>query len=138
MSLPTGERSLPPNVKVLIVDDDPAVAELWRIFIMKAAPQASTTLAYDGADIVRLARELRPDVVLMDLAMPDMDGFAVTRALKADPETAGIPVLAVSGFAYGAQPVLSAGCDGYLRKPASLSQLVAGIAQVLKVRAHDA
>jgi two-component system cell cycle response regulator DivK len=79
-----------------------------------------------------MAREFQPDIILMDLAMPGMDGLAATRALKEHPETSGIPVLAVTGLVFGTQRILKAGCDGYLTKPLTRAQLLAGICQVLR------
>lgn len=75
--------------------------------------------AQDGADAVRLTRAHTPDLVLMDIQMPVMDGLAATRLLKADPATASIPVLAVTALAMpnDEERCLEAGCQGYLAKP---------------------
>jgi signal transduction histidine kinase/ActR/RegA family two-component response regulator len=75
--------------------------------------------AENGADAVRLTRAHNPDLVLMDIQMPVMDGLAATRLLKADPATASIPVLAVTALAMpnDLERCLEAGCQGYLAKP---------------------
>jgi CheY-like chemotaxis protein len=75
--------------------------------------------AENGADALRLTRAHNPDLVLMDIQMPVMDGLAATRLLKADPATASIPVLAVTGLAMpnDQERCLEAGCQGYLAKP---------------------
>lgn len=75
--------------------------------------------AQDGADAVRLTRAHTPDLVLMDIQMPVMDGLAATRLLKADPATASIPVLAVTALAMpnDEERCLEAGCQAYLAKP---------------------
>ena len=75
--------------------------------------------AENGADAVRLTRAHNPDLVLMDIQMPVMDGLAATRLLKADPATASIPVLAVTALAMpnDQERCLEAGCQGYLAKP---------------------
>lgn len=76
-------------------------------------------LAGDGAEGVRMARESSPDLVLMDVSIPVMDGWQATAALKADPATARIPVIALTAHALPAdrQRAEEVGCDGYLAKP---------------------
>jgi len=76
-------------------------------------------LAGDGAEGVRLAREQHPDLILMDVSIPVMDGWEATRTLKADPATARIPIIALTAHALAAdrQRADEVGCDGYLAKP---------------------
>jgi two-component system cell cycle response regulator DivK len=76
-------------------------------------------LAGDGAEGVRLARERRPDLILMDVSIPVMDGWEATRTLKADPATGKIPIIALTAHALAAdrQRADEVGCDGYLAKP---------------------
>jgi CheY-like chemotaxis protein len=76
-------------------------------------------LAGDGAEGVRLAREALPDLVLMDVSIPVMDGWEATRVLKADPATAAIPIVALTAHALATdrERAAEAGCDGYLAKP---------------------
>jgi CheY-like chemotaxis protein len=78
--------------------------------------------AGDGAEGVRLAQQERPDLILMDLSLPVLDGWAATAQLKADPATAGIPVIALTAHAMQGdeQRAREAGCDGYVTKPISL------------------
>lgn len=121
---------LPVGLMVLIVDDDQATGDLWTR-ILSEAPGVCAVQAVDGIEALRLARQLGPDVILMDLAMPRMDGLAATRKLKNDPETARVPVIAVTGAAYDPQAVLDAGCDGYLVKPVSAETLVQTISNAL-------
>lgn len=123
---------LPVGLTVLIADDDAVVVELWRSILSEAAPGLCAVTATDGREAVRLARELQPDVILMDLVMPGVDGLAATKTLKIDPLTARIPVVAVTGSMYGSQRVLEAGCDGYMLKPIAPDDLVRGIARVLR------
>ena len=75
--------------------------------------------AGDGREGLQLAREHRPDLILMDIAIPFIDGWEATRALKADPRTSGIPVVALTAHARleDRQQAVEAGCDGYLAKP---------------------
>lgn len=76
-------------------------------------------LAGDGAEGVRMAREFSPDLVLMDVSIPVMDGWQATATLKADPATARIPVIALTAHALPAdrERAQEVGCDGYLAKP---------------------
>jgi two-component system cell cycle response regulator DivK len=76
-------------------------------------------LAGDGEEGVRIARESRPDLVLMDVSIPVMDGWDATRQLKGDPATAAIPVIALTAHAMPSdrERAAEAGCDGYLAKP---------------------
>jgi hypothetical protein len=112
----------PPRGTVLVVDDDPGA----RILLGRSLSQEGFRVetARDGATGLQRARELRPDIITLDVLMPDMDGWAVLSALKSDPELAGIPVIMVTvvdekpmGFALGVAE--------YLTKPIDRSQLAA-------------
>ena len=76
-------------------------------------------LAGDGGEGVRLARESLPDLILMDVSIPVMDGWEATAILKADPTTARIPIIALTAHALAAdrERATEVGCDGYLAKP---------------------
>jgi signal transduction histidine kinase/DNA-binding response OmpR family regulator len=77
---------------VLVVDDDPQALDLYE----RAMPEFDVVRAADGASGLQLAREARPDAILLDLLMPDMDGFEVAARLHSDPSTAGIPILVIT------------------------------------------
>jgi CheY-like chemotaxis protein len=89
--------------------------------------------ARDGEAGVRAAAERRPDLVLMDMSLPVLDGWAATRAIKADPATAAIPVIALTAHAMEAdrEKALAAGCDDFHTKPIDLPELLAKIARLL-------
>jgi CheY-like chemotaxis protein len=89
-------------------------------------------VAMDGARGVEAARRERPDLVLMDLGLPVLDGWEATRRLKEAPETRSIPVIALSAHAMAGERerALAAGCDDYDTKPVDLDRLLA------KIRAH--
>jgi two-component system cell cycle response regulator DivK len=102
---------------VLIVDDNEQNARLARDVLRAAGFR--TIEAASGADAVARATGDRPDVILMDIRLPDMDGADVARRLKEDPRTAHIPVVAVTSLAPhdGGAWFLEVGFDGYLEKP---------------------
>ena len=79
---------------MLVVDDDPKAVEVIAAFL--PAPAYAVVRAYGGNEALALARRLRPDLILLDLMMPDVTGFDVVYALQRDADTAGIPVLVVT------------------------------------------
>jgi len=102
---------------VLIVDDNEMNLRLARDVL--AFSGFRTLEAATGAEAIRLAAEQRPDVVLLDVRLPDMEGTAVVGALRSDAQTATIPLVAVTSFAMlgDRERFLAAGFDGYLEKP---------------------
>jgi PAS domain S-box-containing protein len=109
---------------VLVVDDDSAVCDLFRNWLVKGGFCIETALG--GEEGLRLARALRPDVIVLDVLMPEVDGWAVLSALKADPDLTDIPVILVTivddrarGFALGA--------SDYLIKPIGQEQFIAAM-----------
>ena len=103
--------------RILVAEDD---ADNRRIVVKILTVEGHETLeAADGRTTVELARRQRPDLILMDLAMPGMDGWEAARRLKADPETADIPIIALTAFAMRGdeERARQAGCDAYLSKP---------------------
>jgi len=103
--------------RILVVEDDP---DNRRIVVKVLAVDGYTTLeAADGESAVALARREHPDAILMDLAMPGVDGWEAARRLKADPATADIPIVALTAFALRGDEdrAREAGCDAYLSKP---------------------
>ena len=123
--------NLPIGLMVLVVDDDAAIANLWQAILWNI-PGLYAITASDGQEAVELARELQPDVVLMDLMMPGTDGIAATQRLKSDPRTECIPVVAVTGASGSFERAMAAGCDGYVLKPVSETQLIEGIRRALR------
>ena len=84
---------------------------------------------------IALARQERPDLILMDIQLPDMDGMEATRILKADPQTLDIPIIALTAFARKGdrERILDAGCDGYIERPIRSKALLAEIAAIGKM-----
>lgn len=75
--------------------------------------------AFDGPRGIEMAKEVRPDIVLLDIQLPTMDGYEVARALRAIPEVALVPIVAVTSYAMvgDKESALAAGCTGYIEKP---------------------
>jgi CheY-like chemotaxis protein len=118
---------------ILIVDDDPAVRELWKEILGDAAPMARLIEVEDGARAVQVATQLQPDVIVMDFQLPVLDGLDATRQLKAEIATVRIPVILVTGMECPVQDVLDAGCHGFIRKPLHANELVEQVARALRL-----
>lgn len=105
---------------VLIVEDHEANLHLMEAVLKGLGYQ--TLSATDGEEGVRLAREMLPDLILMDIQMPKMDGLAATRLIKSTPETCHIPVIAVTAHTMlsDRENALKAGCDDYIGKPVNM------------------
>ncbi len=103
------------------MDDDPPRLELMAEIL--AAAGYAVAAEGSGRRAVKAATLWRPDLVLVDDGMPDLDGEAVVRQLKADPTTRAIPVVALSG-GMGADPMMAAGCIGHIPKPVDPRRLV--------------
>jgi two-component system phosphate regulon response regulator PhoB len=116
---------------VLFADADADVRNL--VTFVLARDGLSAILAADGEEALVLARRYRPDLILLDVLMPVLDGIAICRALKADPATAAIPVVVLTGEAQRELRgrALRAGADAYLTKPFSPAQLVAAVRRLL-------
>jgi len=102
---------------VLIADDDPKNVLLAKDLLEVLG--CETLTAVNGQEAVDMARARRPDLVLMDIQMPVMDGMQATRLLRSDPETAGIPIVAVTASVMAGQraQVMESGVDGFIAKP---------------------
>jgi two-component system, cell cycle response regulator DivK len=120
---------------ILIVDDSDSICSGIASYLEVHGYDALT--AYDGERGVRVARTERPDVILLDIMMPVMDGWEAIRQLKSYPETARIPILALSALRLSADQVSAAGFDGYLSKPVPPHRLIDEIDRVTpQVRAR--
>ncbi|KPI21032.1 two component transcriptional regulator, LuxR family [Streptomyces sp. OK228] len=117
------------SVRVLIADDQALLRGSFRVLVDSTPGMEVVGEAGDGAMAVRLARELAPDVVLMDLRMPVLDGIAATREICSDETLTGVRVLALTMFDMDeyVYPALQAGASGFMLKDASPSDLVDGI-----------
>lgn len=120
------------TVKILVVDDNPTNLKL-----------ASDVLAFEGYEILKAAdaeaaqlvlADSVPDLILMDIALPGMDGLTLTRKLKADARTRDVRIVALTAFAMKGddQKAVGAGCDGYITKPIDTRAFPSQIATFLK------
>ncbi|MBU9889624.1 MAG: response regulator [Candidatus Omnitrophica bacterium] len=117
--------------KILFVDDEPVVAQLMKTRLMSRNLQVET--ACDGAEAVRKAKEWQPDLILLDVIMPQMDGFETCRELKRSKQTAGIPVVffTASQETQLEQRAREVGAEGLVQKP-FIDQVFKMIAELLE------
>ena len=117
---------------VLVVDDEPDVVDLVR-YRLRGAGMA-VIVAADGLSALRTARERRPDLIVLDLMLPEMRGEEVCRQLRADRETAAIPVLMLTAKGDPADRIagLEVGADDYLGKPFSPRELILRVEAILR------
>jgi two-component system cell cycle response regulator DivK len=116
---------------ILVVEDNPQNLKLAQLVLQKAG---HAVLSADSGEAgLALASERQPDLILMDVQMPGMDGLAVTRLLKNSPRTAHIKVVALTALAMkgDAERILGAGCDAYLAKPYRYEELMAVVQRAL-------
>ena len=124
-NLPSLEDETPPlpasGVRVLIADDNVDAAEMLSTFI--GLKGGTAHVAHNGADAVRLAAEVRPDLVLLDIGMPGMDGYEACRHLRANPNSAGAFIVALTGWGQDEdkERARQSGFDAHLTKPADLN-----------------
>lgn len=119
--------------RILIVEDDEDSREVYREVLEDSGFEVDT--AVTGPDALRMARERHPDAILMDISIPEMDGWTVTSKLSGDPDTADIPVIIVTAYAFHADRVRAEGmgCAGFLTKPCEPTRVLAEIERTLGV-----
>ncbi|MEC4719313.1 response regulator [Noviherbaspirillum sp. CPCC 100848] len=120
--------------KILIIEDSPANMKL-AVLLVSSTGHAPLQ-AEDARKGIELARSERPDLILMDMQLPDMDGMEATAILKADESTRDIPVVALTASAMKGdrERMLAAGCDGYIEKPIDFASFAGEIKAVLAGR----
>ena len=116
---------------VLIVEDNELNMKLFRDLLEAHGYQTSGTS--NGFEALDLVRKLRPDLILMDIQLPQVSGLEVTRWIKDDPELRAIPVVAVTAFAMKGdeERILQGGCEGYISKPISVPHFLETIARYI-------
>lgn len=109
---------------ILVVDDNPSSRELVK-FALEREPEYEIEEAADGYDALSRIRDFLPDLILMDIQMPDMDGYEALRQIRAYPACKLVPVVAITAFAMldDRQKAFEAGFDGYFAKPINITAL---------------
>ena len=117
---------------ILVVEDQEDNRQILRDLLASAGFQMIE--AHDGEQALIMARSQRPDLILMDIQLPLIDGYEATRSLKRDPELRRIPVIAVTSYALSGdeERAREAGCDAYVAKPFSTRNLLATIERFLE------
>ena len=122
---------------VLIVEDEPEIAELIEFHLRREGIQSR--IVRSGRKALEMIDRKRPDLVMLDLMLPDLDGFKICRRLKSSPETSGIPAVMVTAKSEDADVVtgIELGADDYVMKPFSPKVLVARVKNVIRRHADD-
>ena len=120
------------STRILLVEDNETIRNAFAILLEESG--YAVLQAGSGEEAMRIARESAPDLILMDLGLPDMHGLEVTRAILSEPATARIPIVALTGRALETdqKACLDAGCVGFLAKPVDSAHLLATIPQYLE------
>ena len=116
---------------VLVVEDYQDAREMYSAYLQFSGYRVAE--ATNGVEAIEQAQQLMPDIILMDLALPKMDGWEATRRLKSDARTRNIPIVALTGHALAghAEGARQAGCDAFVTKPCLPDALVAEIQRML-------
>jgi len=127
----TVTKQKPEKRRVLVVDDYPEAREMYGEYLEYCGFEV--VQASNGMEALQAALDASPDIILMDLSLPVMDGWEATRRLKADKRTASIPVVALTGHALAgiSEGAKKAGCDAFVTKPCLPEDLVKEIQKVL-------
>jgi CheY-like chemotaxis protein len=122
-------------VKILLVEDNEMNRDMLSRRLTRQGHEV--LIAVDGAQGVAMAMQEKPEIVLMDMSLPVLDGWEATRRLKADAATAGIPIIALTAHALASdrEQALAAGCDDYDTKPIELPRLLEKIGRLIEQRA---
>jgi CheY-like chemotaxis protein len=124
------QRKVVMNKKVLVVEDHEDIRKMMKILLELYGYDVLE--AQDGLEAVENVKQYHPDLILMDLAMPVMDGIMAARAIRKDSEFDDVPILAVTGYGKEyAQKAIDSGCDEVLQKPLNFSRLRPLLSQYL-------
>lgn len=123
--------------KILIVEDNELNAKLFKDLL--EAHGHDTIDTRDGYEAIELAHKEMPDLILMDIQLPEISGLDITKKLKLDPALKHIPVVAVTAFAMkdDERKILEAGCEGYISKPISIVPFMETVESFLRGPSHN-
>jgi two-component system cell cycle response regulator DivK len=124
------------KVRILIVEDNEDNQELMRFLLERAGYDVMSV--ENGLEGVKAARREKPDIILMDLSLPELDGWSAARQIKADPELNNIPMIAVTAHTLPGdrRKALEAGFDSYISKPINIHMFDITIGKVLEQKQH--
>ena len=116
---------------ILIVEDNDLNMKLFNDLLQ--AHGYNTLQTKDGREVIKLAQENRPDLILMDIQLPEISGLEITKVIKADEDLKSIPVIAVTAFAMKGdeEKIRGGGCEGYIAKPISVPNFLETVAKFL-------
>ena len=122
--------------KILYIEDNEQNLYLVKFILERNGYEVSS--AADGQEGIGLAARNRPDLVLLDIQLPGMDGYAVARALRDNPELSAIPIVAVTSYAMAGdrEKALRAGCSGYIEKPINPDTFLQQVESHLRQESH--
>ena len=117
--------------KILIVEDNILNMKLFNDLLQ--AHGYETLQATRGANVLELTHETQPDLILMDIELPDISGLKLTKMLRTDRNLTSVPIIAITALAMinDKETILEGGCDGYIAKPISVTSFLATIAEFL-------
>lgn len=117
--------------RILVIEDNQQNMYLTTFMLERSGYEVIQ--AWDGQQGIAAAIRSVPDLILLDIQLPEMDGYAVAKALKKDPNLAGVPIVAVTSYAMAGdrERILASGCNGYIEKPINPETFLAQIAQFL-------
>jgi len=120
---------------ILIVEDNELNMKLFNDLLQ--AHGYNTLQTKDGREVMDITRKNKPDLILMDIQLPEISGLEITKMLKADDDLRSIPVVAVTAFAMKGdeQKIRNGGCDGYIAKPISVASFLQTVSKFLEPRA---
>jgi CheY-like chemotaxis protein len=123
--------------RVLLVEDNELNRDMLSRRLVRRGFDVVT--AVDGEAAIRQTSEIKPDVILMDMGLPGLNGWDATRRIKANPETQAVPVIALTAHALKAdrEQALAAGCDAFETKPVELDRLLSTIRNLLTAREQN-
>jgi two-component system cell cycle response regulator len=118
--------------KILVADDERQIRDLLNAFLTNEAYEV--ILASNGKEAIELADRENPDVILLDLKMPEIDGLEVCQRLKAEAKTRFIPVIAITGYVENKINAIEVGADDFVNKPINLTELAFRVKSILRTR----
>jgi len=123
------------TIRVLVVDDDPAIVDLF-VDVLQADGRFDVASAQTGYDAGVLTTQFRPDIVVLDYMLPDINGTVVCRTIRSNPELSSIRILAISGMVNPAEieELKKAGADDFIKKPFNIESVIERIIKLVRGR----